>query len=62
MTKTERNTLCGKCHDNQNPFSGKAINPHDRHALFADVGLEGWKQQTPVSTATPATRAARTCW
>jgi predicted CXXCH cytochrome family protein len=45
MTKTERNTLCGKCHYNQQVFAGKAINPHDRHALFADVGLEGWKQQ-----------------
>jgi predicted CXXCH cytochrome family protein len=50
MTKTDRNTLCGKCHYNpklfgQKIFGSSAINPHDRHALFADVGLEGWKKQ-----------------
>ena len=45
MTRTEMNTLCGKCHYNQQLFSRKAINPHDKHALFANVALEGQPKQ-----------------
>lgn len=45
LTKTERNSLCGKCHYNQQIFGSNAINPHDRHALFADVALEGMEKQ-----------------
>ena len=45
LTKTERNTLCGKCHYNLQLFGNDAINPHDRHALFANVALEGQPKQ-----------------
>ncbi len=45
MTKSEQNTLCGKCHYNQQIFGSKAINPHDKHALFANVALEGQPKQ-----------------
>lgn len=45
MTKTEQNTLCGKCHYSQQLFGRKAINPHDRHALFAGVAFEGKPKQ-----------------
>ncbi|MBI5623295.1 MAG: hypothetical protein HY924_05915 [Elusimicrobia bacterium] len=45
LSKTEQNTLCGKCHYNQDYFGRRAINPKDRHALFMDVGLEGRKKQ-----------------
>lgn len=45
MTRTDRNMLCGKCHYNQQIFGSDAINPHDRHALIADVALEGQKKQ-----------------
>jgi len=45
LTKTEKNTLCGKCHYNQQIFGNKAINPHDKHALFANVALEGQPKQ-----------------
>lgn len=45
LTKSEKNTLCGKCHYNQQVFGKKAINPHDRHALFANVALEGQPKQ-----------------
>ena len=45
MNKTDQNTLCGKCHYNQNLFRGSTINPQDKHALFMSVGLEGKKQQ-----------------
>ena len=45
LTKTEKNTLCGKCHYNQKLFGSDAINPHDKHSLFADVALEGQPKQ-----------------
>ena len=45
LTKTEQNTVCGKCHYNQTLFGSKAINPHDKHALYASVGFEGQTQQ-----------------
>ena len=45
FSKTEQNNICGKCHYNQQLFGYKAINPHDRHALLASVGLEGRKKQ-----------------
>jgi len=45
MTKTEKNTLCGKCHYSQKLFGGKAINPHGKHSLFANVALEGQPKQ-----------------
>ncbi len=45
LTKTEQNTVCGKCHYNQTLFGSKAINPHDKHALYASVGFEGQAQQ-----------------
>jgi predicted CXXCH cytochrome family protein len=45
MSRTAQNTLCGKCHYNQQIFGGKAINPHDKHALFTDVALEGQPKQ-----------------
>lgn len=45
LNKSEQNMICGKCHYSQALFGGKAINPHDRHALFMSVGLEGRKQQ-----------------
>ena len=45
LSKSEQNMVCGKCHYSQAIFGGKAINPHDRHALFMNVGLEGRKQQ-----------------
>lgn len=45
LTKTEQNTMCGKCHYNQTLFGSKAINPHDKHALYASVGFEGQTQQ-----------------
>lgn len=45
LTKTEKNALCGKCHYNQQLFGNAAINPHDKHALFTDVALEGQPKQ-----------------
>lgn len=45
MTKSEQNTLCGKCHYNQQIFGSGAINPHDKHALFTSVALEGQPKQ-----------------
>ena len=45
LSKTEQNTICGKCHYNQDLFGSGAINPQDKHALFMSVGLEGKKQQ-----------------
>jgi predicted CXXCH cytochrome family protein len=45
MTRTEKNTLCGKCHYSQKLFGGKAINPHGKHSLFANVALEGQPKQ-----------------
>lgn len=45
LTKTEQNTLCGKCHYSQEILGGSAINPQDKHALFMSVGFEGKKQQ-----------------
>jgi predicted CXXCH cytochrome family protein len=45
LNKTEQNTLCGKCHYNQDLFGSRAINPQDKHALFMSVGLEGKEQQ-----------------
>ncbi len=45
LTRTGQNTLCGKCHFNQDLLGGSAINPEDKHALFMSVGLEGKKQQ-----------------
>jgi predicted CXXCH cytochrome family protein len=45
LTKTEKNTLCGKCHYNQRIFGSSAINPHDKHALFTGVALEGQPKQ-----------------
>ena len=45
MTKTEKNTLCGKCHYSQKLFGGKAIDPHGKHSLFANVALEGQPKQ-----------------
>lgn len=45
MTKTEKNTLCGKCHYNQTLFGGRAIDPHGKHSLFANVALEGQPKQ-----------------
>ncbi len=45
MSKTERNTLCGKCHFNQKLLDSMAINPDDKHALFMSVGFEGKKEQ-----------------
>ena len=45
LTKTEKNSLCGKCHYSQKLFAGKAIDPHGKHSLFADVGFEGQPKQ-----------------
>jgi predicted CXXCH cytochrome family protein len=45
MNRTERNTLCGKCHYSQKLFAGKAIDPHGKHSLFANVALEGQPKQ-----------------
>lgn len=45
MSKTEQNTLCGKCHYSQQLFGNRAINPHDRHSLFAGVAFEGQPKQ-----------------
>jgi predicted CXXCH cytochrome family protein len=45
MTKSEKNMLCGKCHFSQKLFGWKAIDPHGRHALFANVALEGQTKQ-----------------
>jgi predicted CXXCH cytochrome family protein len=45
LSKTEQNTLCGKCHYSQKLFGSHAINPHDKHGLFASVGFEGHQQQ-----------------
>jgi predicted CXXCH cytochrome family protein len=45
MTKTEKNTLCGKCHYSQKLFAGRAINPHGKHSLFANVAFEGQPKQ-----------------
>jgi predicted CXXCH cytochrome family protein len=45
LSKTEQNTVCGKCHFNQDIFGSGAINPGDKHALFMSVGFEGKKQQ-----------------
>ncbi len=45
MTKSEKNMLCGKCHYNQRLFGSRAINPHDKHALFSNVALEGQNKQ-----------------
>jgi predicted CXXCH cytochrome family protein len=45
MTKTEKNSLCGKCHYNQKLFGSRAINPHGKHSLFANVALEGQPKQ-----------------
>jgi predicted CXXCH cytochrome family protein len=45
MTKTEQNTLCGKCHFNQKLLNSMAINPEDKHALFMSVGFEGKEKQ-----------------
>jgi predicted CXXCH cytochrome family protein len=45
LSKTEQNTLCGKCHFNQDLLKRSAINPQDRHAVFMSVGFEGRKKQ-----------------
>ena len=45
MGRTDKNTLCGKCHYNQRLFGSRAINPHDKHALYASVALEGQSKQ-----------------
>jgi len=45
LTRTEQNTICGKCHYNQALFGSRAINPHDKHGLFMSVGLEGRQRQ-----------------
>ncbi|MFC1714005.1 cytochrome c3 family protein [Candidatus Poribacteria bacterium] len=45
LTKTEQNTVCGRCHYNQELLGKKAINPHDKHALFMSVGFQGKKRQ-----------------
>jgi predicted CXXCH cytochrome family protein len=45
MSKTEQNTLCGKCHFNQKLLNNMAINPEDKHALFMSVGFEGKDKQ-----------------
>jgi len=45
MDKSGQNTVCGKCHYNQELFGSDAINPHDRHGLFMSVGFEGKKKQ-----------------
>jgi predicted CXXCH cytochrome family protein len=45
LSKTEQNTICGKCHYNQELFGGYAINPHDKHGLYKSVGFEGHEQQ-----------------
>jgi len=45
LTKTEQNTICGKCHFSQALFGRDAINPHDKHALYKSVGFEGHEQQ-----------------
>ena len=45
MTRTEQNTLCGKCHFNHKLLKRMAINPEDKHALFMSVGFEGKEQQ-----------------
>ena len=44
MTKTEQNAVCGKCHYNQELLGRKAINPHDKHALFMSVGFQDKKR------------------
>lgn len=46
LSKTEQNTLCGKCHFSQKLLNNRAINPEDKHALFMSVGFEGKKKQT----------------
>jgi predicted CXXCH cytochrome family protein len=45
LSKTKQNTICGKCHFNQDLFGSAAINPNDKHALFMSVGFEGKKKQ-----------------
>jgi predicted CXXCH cytochrome family protein len=45
MSKTEQNTLCGKCHFNQKLLNSMAINPEDKHALLTNVGFEGKEKQ-----------------
>ncbi len=45
LSRSEQNTLCGKCHYSQEIFGRKAINPHDRHGLLTDAGLEGRSRQ-----------------
>lgn len=45
LSKTEQNTLCGKCHYNQELFGKWAINPHDRHSLLMNAGFEGREKQ-----------------
>jgi len=56
LTKSEKNTLCGKCHYNQQIFGGKAINPHDRHASSRTSPLRASRSRSPVSIATPDIR------
>ena len=45
LSKTGQNSLCGRCHYNKEIFGSKAINPHDRHGMFMDVGFEGRNKQ-----------------
>lgn len=45
LEKTQQNNVCGKCHYSQDLLGKKAINPHDKHALFMSVGFEGKKRQ-----------------
>jgi predicted CXXCH cytochrome family protein len=45
MEKTKQNTICGKCHYNQDLLGKKAINPGDKHGLFMSVGFEDRKRQ-----------------
>lgn len=45
LPKTEQNNICGKCHYSQKLFGRKAINPHDKHAIYKSVGFEGFEKQ-----------------
>jgi hypothetical protein len=62
MSRTERNTLCGKCHYNQMLFGGDAINPTTGTRCSRTLGSRDGKNRSPVLTAIRATKTVRTCW
>jgi len=46
MSKTEQNSLCGRCHFEKDIMGRAAINPEGRHGLFMSVGFdEKYKEQ-----------------